>query len=291
MFVKAEPWEWVRVTLAMLLASSAILKFDSVENVATSGFLVATVLIGFETTLALWLVSRLWTQVAWGVTLATFVAFSVTASTRGLLGYESCGCFGSVAVNPWLMFLVDCMAVLALLVFRPGAGIRTCLGDRRVTWALLVVSVTLPAVLAGAVAHEVSGATALRMRDLVEGEKCPLLPHVDIRDHIGTGDWLVVLYRDDCAKCGELLDRMRTEPLVRQAAPIALVAVSSKAATSAHGLPVLPNVVSGRVSREIQWRGVVPLALTLRDGRMLGVDESPQFTLFRSLVDEGMRYE
>src|SRR5207249_2047895 len=41
-----------------------------------------------------------------------------------LVGQTSCGCFGRIAVNPWLMFAVDVAVMGALVLSRPAASLQ-----------------------------------------------------------------------------------------------------------------------------------------------------------------------
>ena len=76
--------------------------------------------VEFELALALWLLSGLFKKAAWLTSLAVFSVFSLITLYKGLSGADSCGCFGAVKVNPWLiLFAIDLPAVIALLIFRP----------------------------------------------------------------------------------------------------------------------------------------------------------------------------
>ncbi|MBX3413347.1 MAG: hypothetical protein KF708_11710 [Pirellulales bacterium] len=75
-------------------------------------FMLAT--IEFELLLALWLISGVYLDTALAACFASFCAFQCVAFAEGLLGRQSCGCFGTARVSPWSMFLVDLIAVGAL---------------------------------------------------------------------------------------------------------------------------------------------------------------------------------
>ena len=63
-------------------------------------FLILTV--EFEIALGIWLLSGLFKKAAWMATISCFSLFSFVSLYKGLAGAESCGCFGSVHVNPWI---------------------------------------------------------------------------------------------------------------------------------------------------------------------------------------------
>jgi len=62
-------------------------------------FLILTV--EFELALGIWLLSGLFKKAAWFTGLTCFSLFSLITLYKGVTGAESCGCFGSVHVNPW----------------------------------------------------------------------------------------------------------------------------------------------------------------------------------------------
>lgn len=76
--------------------------------------------IPVEFALGAWMVCGLFRKAAWiGGTLAYFMFIFVTL-TKALLGFESCGCFGQVHVNPWItLAAIDVPFFLLLLIFRP----------------------------------------------------------------------------------------------------------------------------------------------------------------------------
>ncbi len=113
--------------LGMLLLTAAVLKNWQflTEPMANNdiwtnrAFLILTV--EFEIALGIWLLSGLFKKAAWLATLCCFSLFSFITLYKGLSGAESCGCFGSVHLNPYItLFAVDIPAVILLAVFRPA---------------------------------------------------------------------------------------------------------------------------------------------------------------------------
>jgi hypothetical protein len=112
--------------LGLLLLAASVLKgyellSTPVANAdiwSNRAFLIFTV--EFELALGIWLLSGLFKQAAWLATLGCFLVFFGVTLYKGLTGAASCGCFGTVQVNPWITLLaVDLPAILALLVFKP----------------------------------------------------------------------------------------------------------------------------------------------------------------------------
>jgi len=76
--------------------------------------------IPLELGLAIWLLSGLFRKAAWIIATIAFAGFIAVTLQKALIGAESCGCFGTVHVNPWItLFAIDLPILLLLLVFRP----------------------------------------------------------------------------------------------------------------------------------------------------------------------------
>jgi hypothetical protein len=76
-----------------------------------------------ECLLGLWLISGFYRRPALVAALVTFVTFSAVNFFLGVLGRPSCGCFGNVQVNPWYVFTLDLLAVIAIIYSRPWEGL------------------------------------------------------------------------------------------------------------------------------------------------------------------------
>lgn len=112
--------------LGFLLLIAAALKIYGfgVDPVARLGIFSAPafqfLVIVFELSLGLWLLSAKQSAGAWIVVVFTFLVFATASFYQGWVGQASCGCLGrKVSVNPWYMFVVDCVALAALAMFRP----------------------------------------------------------------------------------------------------------------------------------------------------------------------------
>jgi hypothetical protein len=113
----------VRVLLGLLLLTAAVLKYLGRDSQsATAWFyllLVRIAVIEVEAFLGLWLLAGIYPRGAW---LGAFGVFAILAGVSGYLGIlqePSCGCFGTIAVNPWITFAVDAVALGALWRWRP----------------------------------------------------------------------------------------------------------------------------------------------------------------------------
>jgi len=112
--------------LGLLLLTAAVLKGHELLTVPVANgglwmwrpFLIFQV--EFELALGFWLLSGVFKRLAWLATLLCFGLFCCVTLYKALTGAASCGCFGTVHVNPWLTLLaIDLPAVVALTLFRP----------------------------------------------------------------------------------------------------------------------------------------------------------------------------
>jgi hypothetical protein len=173
--------------------------------------------VEFELALSLWLLSGLYKKAAWLAATGCFLVFSCVTLYKGLTGAASCGCFGTVHVNPWItLFCIDLPALAALIAFRPGGlNLRRPLAmltphprliHLTAVWLITLSLVTTStAVLA---LNEPALVTAkyevLEPAEWV-GKELPILAHIDIKDQLSQGNWLVLLYHYDCPGCGEAI--------------------------------------------------------------------------------------
>jgi hypothetical protein len=123
---KLAPGDLVLTVLGLLLLTAAVLKGHELLTVpvASEGlwswrpFLIFQV--EFELALGIWLLSGLFKSLAWLAGLGCFSLFCCVTLYKGLTGATSCGCFGSVHVDPWItLAAIDLPALALLLVFRP----------------------------------------------------------------------------------------------------------------------------------------------------------------------------
>jgi hypothetical protein len=226
--------------LGILLLTAAILKGWQLltEPVANNNiwsyrpFLILT--IEFELALAIWLLSGLFKKAAWLAAISCFSLFSMITFYKGLTGAESCGCFGSVHVNPWItFFVIDLPSVIALSIFRPKLSLLRSLtsavtGGRESMKALIVEFLTPLPSLRGFVTAFVIGIVTLCVTtpilafskpamitssyEVLEpetwvGKELPILEYIDIADTLRKGTWLILLYHYDCPDCARAIQK------------------------------------------------------------------------------------
>jgi hypothetical protein len=319
------PYDFVRFALAAILLVAAGLKCHQLATSPVLGdglldsrwFLMATV--EFELFFGLWLLADplpKWTHRA---AIACFGLFAAVSLYKALAGYDSCGCFGRMAVPPWYTFTLDAAAVLSLLCWRPvGTGSSSLVPWRafmlRGTAVTLVwLSVGFPAAVAMGTYQPASLAEdGLILGDdnlvILEpekwiGKRFPLLPLVkDAADRsrpdepplgqrLNEGDWIVVLYRHDCPECEEALPVW--EELARRSAEdttaprVALIEVPPYDDEGSSSLsPDLPCIL-GRLSKEREWIVKTPVRLLIRSGRTIYIGGDTGTSHHEGMIDRG----
>jgi methylamine utilization protein MauE len=217
----------VRMILGGVLLVAAALKGYQLATEPTAEISLMTsrwFLIGsveFEVLLGLCLISGLFVRASWLISLGCFALFSCVSLYKALSGEASCGCFGSVQVNPWYTLSLDVAAVVALLRWRPALfASAEPTGESRpasryaiVLGVWLVVGLSAGWQMARFEAVTVSdegdflgdGEIVVLEPEKWVGKRFPLLQHIDIGDQLAEGGWVVLLYHHDCPQCREVL--------------------------------------------------------------------------------------
>jgi hypothetical protein len=231
--------------LGMLLLVAAVLKGRQLltEPVANSDIwsyrplLILTVEL--ELALSIWLLSGMFKKAAWLAALVCFSFFSVITLYKAVTGATSCGCFGSVQVNPWItLFAIDLPAVLALSLFRPKpvmpprilmrirlrhkpvkALIRqlsTPLSSTTrfavtVFLGAIVLGVTIPILAFNEPAKVTLSYEVLEPETWV-GKELPIRKNIDIGNQLTEGKWIILLFRHNCPVCLAIYDKFEKMP-------------------------------------------------------------------------------
>ena len=289
----------VRIVLAMVLLAAAALKGYQLAAGPVLGrgilesrwFLI--VVVELELLFGLWLLAGLhptWTRRA---SMVCFACFACVSAIKAFHGEASCGCFGPLPVPPRYTFLLDLGAVLALALCRPVQGSpQRARGAARPAFRLgvspvfaLWATVGLPCALAMAnvrdtgYVHEAGlvsadGRLVVLLPAAWEGQRFPLIEHIDIGERLAEGNWVVVLYRHDCPHCQESLPKYEATAEEFAASPdgarVALVE------SPPYGDPSewsCSHCLHGRLSAAKDWFFSAPLELLLRNGAVVRVGE------------------
>jgi hypothetical protein len=147
---------------------------------------------GIELSLAILLIVFRRNRVVLLVGAGLFLVYAIVAYDMMSRGFDACGCFGKIMVDPVAVFSFDIVAVLLLaaavcLVSGPGKG-----------WSSVVmVCVSSVTMCVGMLGYMVSRDAVIRMR---ESEYRSL---VAIDGRLSRDRWLVVFYRSTCPECLE----------------------------------------------------------------------------------------
>ncbi len=291
------PWQRsgygiTRLVLGLLLLGAAVLKAHQLatEPVAGHGLLGARwfLILGLEVeiVLGLLLVSGLWPRAAWWGALLCFALFAVLTARKAWAGEASCGCFGTVPVDPWYTLVLDVGALTALAMFRPDPrqfGPAPDWRRRSAGMAAVALAIGLPAGLVSGLYEPArlaedghvagSGRAVLLEPETWIGRRCPLLKHVDVGAKLARGRWTVVLYHHDCPRCRERAPRFATGAQERAKrlgiAKTAMLELPPYASPDESLLPPETKCLLGRVSDDRDWFVETPTVLVLTDGAVL----------------------
>ena len=264
--------------LAVLLLAAAIMKGWQLltEPMSNKGiwtnraFLILTV--EFEIALGIWLLSGLFKKAAWLAAITCFSLFSFITLYKALTGAESCGCFGSVHVNPWITLLaIDLPAVALLSIFRPRDtklfdwpsiphfATTFCLG-------LTILGITAPVLALNEPAKVTASYEVLEPLTWI-GKKLPILEHIGIGQRLTKGNWLILLYHHGCPDCDEAIPKY--EQMARDLTgnedflQIALIEVPPY-----NTVPFKTNCHLGRLAEIKEWFVTTPATALITDGKV-----------------------
>ena len=122
------------------------LDFDSFIDAPVIRFLTLTL----ESAFAVWALGGLNPKLTRYAIIAAFVVFAGISFSKGLMGKDSCGCFGAVKVNPYITFTLDLIIALVayLSITYPSANILY--GRNRIFKIVLIsfLCIVIPSVYA-----------------------------------------------------------------------------------------------------------------------------------------------
>jgi hypothetical protein len=301
-------YAFVRVSLGCFLLIAAAAKgfqlatepTAEVSLMTSRWFLIAVV--EFEILLGLCLLAGVFAKSVWRITLGCFLVFACVSAYRAFAGEASCGCFGSVEVNPWLTLCIDVVAVLALLRWRPAesGSVGPAQPKRAIPGTAVVAFLWLLAGIPaawGAISFEAARLeassdilgdhkTVVLKADDWEGNAFPVLPYVTIDADLEQGKWLVLLYDLDCSACRdafsifrELAREFEKNPAASSIAIIECPPLAERDHTGSH-----PRYASGSLKASRDWRLPAPVAVLLNEGVVCTVFSSARDAdLFRAI--------
>ncbi|MDR1477898.1 MAG: hypothetical protein LBJ00_03045 [Planctomycetaceae bacterium] len=145
-------WLFVRFLVALILLVAASLKAHQLSTTPTLDNEIFhsrwfnVLVVEFELFFGLWMAFGFFPKITRLTAIGCFLIFVVVSCYKALSGETSCGCFGAVAVHPWVTMMFDCGVVILLWRFRPyvdlgGKTDKSMILSFVVSW--LVISVPL----------------------------------------------------------------------------------------------------------------------------------------------------
>ncbi len=264
-----------RSLAGLLLIAAAFLKFYSPAEAATLQVFYNLpkwlIILGthLELALGLALLTGVLPRLTRRLAIVVFGCFAMFSLYRLIGGYESCGCFGSLKVPPWVTSILDLTVLTGLLWQRdyslPICSPRWALATYALLAAPMISSVAMDWVTADAVETRLvdttSSPTILEPETWI-GKPFPVTEFLEPAIDLSQGESVLLFYHHDCPHCQEALpkyehlaaDDPQRQVLLIEVPPYGPAYQSSTAA----------NAV--RLSDRQEWFVQAPVEVTLNDG-------------------------
>lgn len=275
----------VVMTIAgMVLLIASVLKIHQLltEPILSKGFWESweffLIQIPLELGLAIWLLSGLFRKAAWLLGLIAFGGFIGVTLQKWIVGAESCGCFGTVHVRPWItLCFVDIPLFLSFAIFRPKGekllpppwpSLRYFLAIAIPTFILLptieYILITNRPPMVGE-KYEVVDVSKW------QNQQWPLTEHIDIADKLQTGEWVVLMYHNDCPDCRQAVPIYEKfyNDLKGNNVDMAFVEMQPYEDGDRQLIPAESKVNKGRLGGAKTWYAETPVVVVLRNGTVL----------------------
>ncbi len=199
-------------SLVFIFAVTFKIKQLLTEPIISTGFWQSRefyiIQVVLELGLAIWLICGIFRKFAWLIATIGFAGFSCITLYKALGGFESCGCFGTVKVNPWITLLaVDLPILILLLIFRPRA-------EKFFDWPRLehLIACAVPTFMllgfVGYVTTHYEPASSTQEYEVVDaqgwiGKPLPMLEYIDLNSDadLNSGICVILFYHFDCPNC------------------------------------------------------------------------------------------
>ncbi len=273
----------IAMTVAgLVLLVATILKSHQLltEPILSKGFWESweffLIQIPLELCLGIWLLSALFRKAGWLIAILAFGMFIGITLHKGLIGAESCGCFGRVHVNPWItLSAVDIPIFLALLVFRPK-GCKLLPPPWPSAKHFFGVAVPTLAIIAALLSILILNKPPQKTNEyyVIESDQwinkeMTLFDYIDIGDQLRTGVSFILFYHNNCPNCRvaiPMYDRMaRDYDIEQQGLKFAFI----EAPSNDEEKIVIPQdtpCLVGRLDDTKDWIFTSPLMFLTMDG-------------------------
>lgn len=267
----------------LLLATAALKVFSPVESASLAVAynippLLTAVVVQAELALAILLLFGLWPKKVLLAAAGMFAVFGAFSIYRGWAGYESCGCFGSLQVNPWITATLDgIMLLLAVWAAQKSNTIRQETNLRQLYLAggayalagLLAAGEmigTAPLSLADGSFSDAGGLVILEP-DAWIGKPFPLGPHLTPEVPIDEGRWTLLLFHHDCPRCQEAVPQYERLAAAEKGRGVVLIETPPYASDSRPE----GKTMRARLTDAREWFVQTPVEIQLDEGIVIGV--------------------
>lgn len=270
-------YDVVRISCGAVLLAAAWLKSDDAADLAQGAahrWLVAA-LVTFEFSVGVWLLTGLHPAATRRWVQCLFAAFAAVALWKAVGGDSSCGCFGTVVLNPWLMVAFDLSAVVAFARIQPDVSRTPRVGTHPARAAVVVASIVWIGMPLGMRVAPWDGradaATAFPLRpEAWIGDRFPILEYIDVADRLARGEWKVVLYHHGCEACRKAIPQYEREAREHSeksdGSAVALIEMPPYANPADRLAPESTACAVGRLSDAKRWIVATPAEIILRNG-------------------------
>jgi hypothetical protein len=288
----------IMVVAGLVLIVAAVLKIHHLltEPIISKGFWESweffLIQIPLELGLGIWLICGLFRKAAWMVAVLSFGLFIVVTLQKGLIGAESCGCFGRVHVNPWVtLSVIDIPFFLGLVIFRPkgykllpppwppkgrffGVAIPT----------FIVIGVIMPVLIFNKPPNKTDKYEVVKPKEWIRkeptsekqrgekqvSEEWSMLKYINIADSLRSNIAIVVFYNTECDACHDaiaLYDQMGRDMAGNEdSIKFAFIEVPPYGSEQDSFVPVDTPCLRGRLDSSKDWYMQTPLVVVIHDG-------------------------
>lgn len=235
--------------------------------------------IPLELGLGIWLVCGLFRKAGWLLGLIAFGGFIGVTLYKSLSGAESCGCFGVVKVNPWItLSAIDIPIFILLAVFRPK--------DLKLfppPWpkAAYFLAIAIPTfILLPAIEYVLITNKPPMVSETYEvidvklwgnQQRWSLLDYIDMKEQLQNGEWVVLMYHNDCPDCREAIpvyEKMYKD-LTGNNVNMAFIEMPPYGDENLRLVKLGGEVSHGVLNDTKKWLVETPVVVVLRDGKAL----------------------
>jgi thiol-disulfide isomerase/thioredoxin len=276
----------IMIVTGLVLVIAASLKIHQLLTVPiiSKGFWESwaffVIQIPLELGLGIWLLCGLFRKAAWILAVLAFGLFIGVTLQKGLIGAESCGCFGRIKVNPLItLFAVDIPIYFGLIIFRPKGlkllpppwpSAKHFFGVAIPTFILL--GTIIPVLIHYKPKDETDTYKVIKPEEWVgkDRQEWPMFKYIDIADSLKSGITIVVFYSTECESCHQAIpiyDQICRDMAGNEDSILfAFIEIPPYAPEKNSLIPADTPCLRGKLDSSKAWYTQTPLIVALRDG-------------------------